>query len=198
MDHSTKKTACRIGRPPHVAGAVLLLLFALSGSAIAQNGAVREHQIKAAFLLNFLQFIQWPPESFATPTSPIIVGILGEDELAPALQRTLTGEMVGDRKVLVRQSRSLEELKNSHVLFVGNSERGRLDAIFTELGDAPVLTVSDIPAFTSRGIIGFYIENNKVRFEINAAAAQLRNIKVHSQLLARARVVGPRPGRGRL
>ena len=73
-----------------------------------------------------------------------------------------------------------------------------VDAIFTELGDAPVLTVSDIPAFTSRGIIVFYIENNKVRFEINAAAAQLRNIKVHSQLLARARVVGPRPGRGRL
>jgi len=163
----------------------------------AQSSA-KEYQIKAACLLNFVQFIEWPAAAFPKPETPIIVGVLGDDPFGSVLEQTFQDESVQGRGLVIKRSRQLEELKNCHVLFVGKSERPHLGEILSNLGDVSVVTVGEIDEFARiGGIINFYIDGGKIRFEVNADAAQHKGLKIGSQLLKRARIVGSDPRKGR-
>lgn len=159
----------------------------------AQSEPAKEYQIKAVFLLNFVQFVNWPPSAFASPDAPIRIGILGDNPFQSAIEEAVRGETAHDRRLIVQYSRRIADLRGCHVLFVSASERGHVDEILDALKSAPVLTVSEIPDFARRGgIVNFYLEGKKVRFEINAQAAQRHGLKLSSQLLALARLVGER------
>lgn len=150
----------------------------------------QEYQIKAVFLLNFLQFVEWPESAFATPDAPLRVGVLGHDPFGPILDEAVRGEAVRGRAVEVVRSRSWRELRNCQVVFISRSERRRLAEFLAGWGEAPILTVSDAPGFArAGGIIGFFVDGNRVRFEINRRNAQRRELKLSSQLLGVARIV---------
>jgi len=90
----------------------------------------------------------------------------------------------------VRRSHHLEDLRSSHLLFISRSERGRLSQIFDELGPGSVLTVGDVEGFAREGGgINFYVENNKLAFEINLFTARNRGIRLSSQLLSLGKIV---------
>jgi hypothetical protein len=158
------------------------------------RGQTKEYRIKAAFLLNFAQFVDWPDSAFATPSSPFEVGVLGADPFGPALDETVQGENVHSRKLAIRRSKRIEDLADCQMIFVSKSERARLAAILAKTGSRPVVTVGEIPGFAAEGgTINFYLDQNKVRFEINAASAKLGGLKISSQLLGLGKIVGP-PG----
>jgi hypothetical protein len=164
----------------------------------AHAASSREYQIKAACLLNFAQFIEWPAAAFAKPDSPIIVGVLGDDPFGDALESTFRDESIQGRALLVRRARDLDDLKFCHLLFISKSEKARLTEILSGSIDTPAVTVGEIDEFAQRGgIINFYIDNAKIRFEVNPDAAQRKGLKIGSQLLKRARIVGSDPRKGR-
>jgi hypothetical protein len=171
----------------------LLLLLAAAWSGIGLRDtfaqtASKEYQVKAALLLNFVEFIQWPQSVFPDAQSPITIGVLGDDPFGSALEQTFQDESVEGRKVVIKRSKQLADLKTCHLLFICRSEKDRLGDILESLNDTSVVTVGDMDDFARRGgIINFYIDNNKIRFEINAA--EPRGIKISSQLLKRARIV---------
>lgn len=166
--------------------------------AMAQSSAPKEYQIKAACLLNFVQFIEWPAAAFPKPETPIIIGVLGDDPFGNVLEQTFQDESVQGHPLVLKRSRQLEELKSCHMLFVSRSERPRLAEILANLGDASVVTVGELDEFArTGGIINFYIDGGKIRFEVNADAAQRKGLKIGSQLLKRARIVGSDPRKGR-
>ena len=151
----------------------------------------KEYQIKAACLLNFARFIQWPEATFAGPAAPIVVGVLGDDPFGEVLEQTFQGESVDGRLFVIKRSRQVEELKKCHMLFVSRSEKDRVPGILAALGTASVVTVGEIDGFASRGgILNFYVEGGKTRFEINANAAKRNGLPISSQLLKRAKIVG--------
>jgi len=165
--------------------------------AMAQSAA-KEYQIKAACLLNFVQFIEWPAAAFPKPEAPIVIGVLGDDPFGNVLEHTFQDESVQSRMLVVKRSRQLDELKGCHVLFVCKSERPHLSEILANLGEASVVTVSEMDEFArTGGIINFYIDGGKIRFEVNADSAQRKGLKIGSQLLKRARIVGSDPRKGR-
>jgi hypothetical protein len=167
-------------------------------TAHAQASPSDEYQIKAACLLNFAQFIEWPAASFAAPDAPIVVGVLGDDPFGTALEDTFQDESIQGRKLVVKRSHRVEDLKTCHMLFISNSEKDRLTEILASLGDASIVTVSEMDQFTQRGgIINFYLDHNKVRFEINTDAAQRKGLKISSQLLKRAKIVSSDNGKGK-
>lgn len=186
----------RIGAIAH-----LLLVLAACGPAVGLGADAvpsKEYQIKAACLLNFVQFIEWPASAFAESGSPITVGVLGNDPFGQALEQTFQDETVQGRKLVVKRSRQVEDLNTCHLVFISKSEQDRLPGTLTGLNDARIVTVGEMEGFASRGgIINFFMENNKVRFEINAEAAQRKGLKISSQLLKRAKTVGSDPGKGR-
>jgi len=170
---------------------MLVATLAAVLGASAQAAPAAEYRVKAAFLLNFLHFVEWPPETFANANAPIVICVIGDDPFGDALEQTVEGEAVGQRRIVVRRARTIAEVPPSQLVFISRSEGGRLDDVFAALGSAtPVLTVSDIDHFAGRGgIIGFLLDRNRVRFEIDRSAAQRRHLKLSSQLLSLGRIV---------
>jgi hypothetical protein len=166
--------------------------------APAQLAVSREYQIKATFLFNFVQFVEWPKEAFTSSDTPICIGVLGEDPFGAALEDTVRGETVQNRKLIVQRSRRMESLKNCHLVFISKSETEQVPGILGALDPASVLTVSETQGFAQHGgIINLYLAGNKVRFEINPAAAHRKGLKISSELLSLGKIVEAEPARER-
>jgi len=162
----------------------------------AQTPVSKEYQVKAAFLFNFAQFVEWPPAAFADAAAPFCIGILGDDPFGTALDQTLQGETIHNRKLIVERSRRVEDLKDCQIIFISKSEKGRVFEILSQLNARPALTVSEVEGFTRRGGgINFYREGNRVRFEINPGAAQREGLKISSQLLSLGKIVESEPAK---
>jgi hypothetical protein len=151
--------------------------------------AALEQQVKSAFVLNFLQFVDWPDAALGKTDEPLIVGVLDSASAWDSLNAALDGKTVKGHKVQVKRL-SAGALGKCQVLVTGNLDGSELEAVIKSLGATPVLTIGDSSRFSSAGgIIEFYLEDQKVRFEINLAAAQRAQLQVSSKLLKLARVV---------
>lgn len=173
---------------------LVLSLLLLSGGAetLAQPAPepAREYQIKAVFLFNFAQFVDWPPAAFPEPQTPLVIGVLGEDPFGASLDETVRGEKVGNRPLVVQRYREPQEIKTCHVLFISQSEAGRLEQILASLKGRNLLTVGDAGEFSQRGgMIRFVTENNKIRLRINVEAAKAAALTISSKLLRPAEIV---------
>jgi hypothetical protein len=185
-------------------GAGFRILLGLAAGALAfapreapaQPAVSKEYQVKAAFLFNFVQFVEWPPEAFANSDTPICIGVLGEDPFGTALAETVSDETVQNRKLIVQRSRRVENLKDCQLIFISKSETERVPGILGDLDPVPALTVGEAQGFAQRGgIINMYLAGNKVRFEINPAAARRKGLKISSELLKLGRIIEAEPVR---
>jgi hypothetical protein len=159
--------------------------------ALAHNAeaASREHQVKAAFIYHFVQFVDWPAEAFANADSAIIVAVVGEDPFKGALDQAVRDKVVRDRRLVVKHFPGVDQIADCHVLVVSPSEGPRLGAILEKVKKKPVLTVSDLDGFTSAGgAVRFFREDNKIRFEIRPKAAERVKLQVRANLLKVAKV----------
>jgi hypothetical protein len=171
-------------------------LFAVLGALCAtvalaaQPASSAEYRIKAVFLFNFAQFVEWPANAFPTSNSPMEICVLGADPFGEALDQTVAGESIHNRPLLVRRLQHPTNLDACHLLFVSRSEQERLGDVLRALGSSTaVLTVSDIDGFVGRGgAIGFFIDRKRVRFEISPERVHDRGLKVSSQLLSLGRM----------
>jgi hypothetical protein len=166
--------------------AILICLIQAAGVLPAQEPL--EYQVKAAFLLNFTKFIEWPATAFRNADAPIAICVLGDNPFGRALDQIVRDEMVNGRPVSVAYIREATPPQSCQVLF----SNGPAKDIKTLSDSGPgVLTVGEGPAFLrDGGMIAFVIENNRVRFEINQAAAERAGLKLSSKLLSVAKSVG--------
>jgi hypothetical protein len=187
-------------RPGKLRRVVLAALSALLAAGQLNSAAQeisREYQIKAAFLFNFAQFVEWPAGAFPLASTPLCIGILGTDPFGAALDDTVQGETIRNHPLVVTRSSQVEDLKDCQLVFVSESERDRVGEVLAALDPQSVLTVSDIERFAERGgVIRFFVQGNRVRFEINPASARREGIKISSQLLALGRIVESDPTAG--
>src|SRR5207247_2374380 len=109
----------------------------------AQTAPAPEYQLKAVFLFNFTQFVEWPTNAFPETRTPLVIGVLGEDPFGAYLDETVRGEKVNDRPLVVQRYHRVEEIKACHVLFISRSEREKLELIFANLKGRNILTVGD-------------------------------------------------------
>ena len=168
----------------------LLLLGGRDG--LAQAGPSREYQIKAVFLFNFAQFVEWPAVAFAGSTSPLVIGILGGDPFGAYLDETVRDEKVNNRPLAIQRYHQVDEIKTCHVLFISRSEASRLDQILVSLKDRSILLVGDGDDFVQRGgMIRLANAQNKIRVSINVDAAKAANLTISSKLLRAAELVTP-------
>jgi hypothetical protein len=169
------------------------LLFSSGVKAVAQTSAAREYQIKAVFLFNFAQFVDWPSAAFPEARTPLVIGVLGEDPFKSYLDETVRGETVNNRPIIVQRYRRVEEIGICHVLFISRSENDRLEQILAGLKGRNILTVGDGEDFArDGGMIRFITDNNKVRLRINVEAAKAASLTISSKLLRPAEIVTSR------
>ena len=147
-----------------------------------------EYQVKAAFLLNFTKFVEWPATAFEAPDSPIAICILGEDPFGPTLDQIVAGEVVNGRRVTIQRIRRAPEPKSCQVLFMNAPGREALN-IIPSLGPGVLAVGEGEPFVREGGTIAFVIENRRVRFDANLTAAENAGLRLSSKLLNVARSV---------
>jgi hypothetical protein len=145
-------------------------------------------QVQSAFIFNFAQFVKWPSKAFRDSSVPLTIGVLGSNPFGGALESAVRGETVDGRRLNVRYSRRAEDLKDCQIVFVCQSEAGRLGAILGTFQSAAILTVSDIPRFCEQGgMINFMLEGGKVSFAINTHPAKNVGLQISPKLLRLAK-----------
>ena len=150
---------------------------------------VTKYVVKAAFLLNFVRFVDWSDRMRGDTDKELILGIAGEDRFGNALN-LIRGAKVKNRTLVIKNVVDSNSLINCDILFISSSEKDRLPTLMAALKDLPILTVSEIEGFAQRGgIINFITVGKKIRFEINPDAAKQVGIHISSQLLQLARIV---------
>jgi YfiR/HmsC-like len=171
--------------------AVLLsLLLAGAGQPGRAQTAAEEYRVKAAFIFHFAQLVDWPADTPIDTENSLFLCTLGEDPFQGALEGSVAGKPIGNRVIRIRHLAQAQDLQSCQILFIGKAQSKRIPALVTALHHAPVLTVGETAGFVGAGgMIGFLLEDNKVRFGINLAAAESARLKIGSRLLMLAQTV---------
>lgn len=175
---------------------LLILIAAIMGQFVRPAVQARpqppqqtEYKLKAAFLLNFLHFIDWPRSAFAADSSSFVIGVVGEDPFDGVLEQIVKGESINGRSIIVRDISSAEEAKHCQLLFVTRAQRERYASYLQAVSGTSTLTVGEFEGFNDQGGgINFYLEDEKLRFEINLPIVQKSGLEVSSKLLRLAKI----------
>jgi hypothetical protein len=178
-------------------GACLLLATPVANAQ--DDGLNREYPLKALFLYNFGGYIEWPEGTFADKQIPFVIGVLGSAPLDETLNQIAAQKKIGERRIVIEHYKTPGDIKNCQILFVPAAipQQQQIKAI-EAVRSRPVLTVGESPNFAAvGGDINFFVQDNKIRFEINVEATKQQQLKVNSKLLAMAKIVGNPPTRQR-
>lgn len=173
-----------------LAGVVLMFCVLLS---IAASEPYPEHEIKAAFLFNFMKFTEWPEYRMQDSNEPMSIYVVGDYPECKTF-KDIRKKDINDRPVQVRIFKSYEKiedpniLKLCHVLFICETEKKNANTIVNIVKDSGVLTVGEFKGFLEAdGMINFVRQEQKIRFEVNLSATQNSGLNLHSKLLKLAK-----------
>jgi hypothetical protein len=150
----------------------LTFLYA-SLSRAAEEAQDRQAQMAAAYVFNFVKFVEWPADVVG---DTLEVCFLGAGEVRDALATSTAGKYAGNRRMVVREVQSTQPLSGCHVVYVGEQTN--------RISVSRALTIGNSGDFTRQGgIIRLYTESNRLRFIVNVDNAKREGIQVSSNLL---------------
>jgi hypothetical protein len=156
----------------------------LPGPARAEGASV-EYAVKAAYLYKFAPFVEWPPSAFSAASAPFQLCILGQDPFGTRLDQAVSGQRVNGRPVVVRRLDRVDAASGCHILYLGISRSQTAAEALRAVRGSPTLTVAN-DARDVGAIIKFVVKENRVRFDIDAAAAAANHVTISSKLLSLA------------
>ncbi|HEY1172469.1 MAG TPA: YfiR family protein [Verrucomicrobiae bacterium] len=161
----------------------LALLFTSASSLRAAEPT--EYEIKAAMIYRLAQFMEWPSNRFDSASAPLSLAIMGKDPFGDSIDTVLKNQKIGDRDILIHRLPShADNRTNHHVIYLSTSLSAEAQNIISSVRTNAVFTVGEGEDFTTRGgHARIYLEQKKVRFEINIAAMERSGLKLHSQVM---------------
>jgi len=169
--------------------AVLASLLVLTAPAHAQRSASFD-EVKAAFVFQFANYVTWPAEVLKDGSTPIVIGIVGNDEVTSILRDSTRDKTVAGHSVVVRELSAPAQAAECQIVFIDKSDEKRVDDYVAKTAGKPILTVSDGDNFTKEGgIIRVFEQANKPKIEINVDEAARAKISISSKLLSLANLV---------
>lgn len=180
--------------PMHWRGPIATAVLSLAwGGTWADDAAIRrEDQLKAAYLLNFVKFIEWPA---AAAGETLTVCFLGASSIYDALQGSLRGKRIGGHALEARRIAEADGFGGCQVLYAEAAQSANLH-LQPQDPRPPVLTISDGKAFASNGgVIELYTDSNRLKFIINMDNARRAGLRVGSALLQLATVIDQEGGK---
>lgn len=160
----------------------LVLWSSIAGAQSVESAP--EHRIEAAYLYNFMAYVDWPPSALGTET-PIEIGVLGDERVASALLDMTQGREVRGKSVTVRQVEPDDSLAGLHMLFIASERASAIAELREPARDGSVLIVTEWDGALGDGsIINFFLVGNRMRFEVSLEAAHASGLSISSRLLA--------------
>jgi hypothetical protein len=165
--------------------------LALSSLVVAALAAPpTEYEVKAAYLYNFLKFVEWRPGGAVASTGPFCIGVVGADPFGAVLDRTIDSKEVLGRPVTIRRVGEPRSASGCHVIFVGRVHNVSTTELLRAVAGTGALTVGDEPGFAQKGgMVNFVLDEDSVGFEINPSAAAREGLTLSPRLLQLARIV---------
>ena len=189
MRNKNVRRACGVFAKTIALTALFVSLFE-PGRGFSGETSLTEYQVKSLILVSLPKYVDWPSDAFANANTPIMIGVLGDSKFGAELAKTVEGQNVVGRPIIVRQIQTPEDSDKCHILFIGSSEKTHLADILGRIKAKPVLTVGETDQFLDQGgVINFVKKEGKIRLEINMDAARLANLQISSRLLRVADVV---------
>ena len=156
----------------------------------SQTTPLPEYKIKAVFLFNFTQFVEWPANAFNKEDDPFVIGILGKDPFGSYIDNAIADEKMGTHPITIVRYNNVSEVNNCQMLFISSNDDESLLEILSLLSNRSILTVSDAPGFVQAGgVIGFITLKNKIKLQVNLNAAKTANLNISSKLLSVAEII---------
>jgi|SRR5882672_1310372 len=173
---------------------LIILLLCCPRARPAEEVQLSEYQVKAAWLLNFVRYTDWPATAFSDARSPYVVAVTGKDPFGKDLEKAFEGKTNQGRAFVLKRVSSEQEMRACHLLFMSSSERRRSRELLEKIVGAPVLTVGESPEFLDQGgVINLRLKDGSVRFDINLEPARIARLKLDANLLAVALSVRGKP-----
>ena len=145
--------------------------------------------MKAAFLFNFAKFVEWPAQAFPAADTPFAICVLGADPFGAALDSAVANERIQGRPLVVRRLSAWDGSERCHILFVSKALQTQFEALLGAGTFSHTLTVGDVESFLpAGGHISFFLEENRVRFGVNAESVARSDLHISSKLMRVARV----------
>ncbi len=171
---------------------VMLAFQVFPETTAAQTAISKEYQIKAVFLFNFAQFIQWPETNFSGAGAPFCIGVLGDDPFSTFLDETVRGENIKGHPLVIHRFRKVDEVKDCQILFISRSENKQMEQELARFKGRNILTVGDADGFLKNGgNIRFATEQNKIHLRVSQEAAKNTNLVISSKILRLSEIVEP-------
>ncbi len=166
-------------------------VFFCFASCLAAYG-VSEAEVKAAYILNFAKFVEWPSQQ--KPNNTILqLCITRPDALDGKLQQ-LNGRQAGGMVIHVHPADLSQEWNTCQIVFLSAEDMDRSPTLLSTLSKHPVLTISDTPDFVMHGgVIGFLLQDNRVKFSVNLGVAKATGLHLSARLLQVADTIYAEP-----
>lgn len=165
----------------------LLLAVALPARPAAGGPIATEYELKAAFVFNFIRFVQWPDPA---PGEPVTVAVVGNEVVVRTVRRSLDGRSVGDRPIRVVRASTPEEAARADIMYVTGASEEAARRFVSAARGRPVLTVTECHRFQRVGsLVNFFVADDTVRFAVNATLLEKSPLKLSSQMLQYAAIV---------
>lgn len=169
--------------------AVVLVAAGVSLAPVPAHAQDIADKVKAAFLFNFARFTSWPPERLSEG-QPMVLCVLGDADVGRALAAAVAGKQIESHEIEARLLEDLTAAEACHALLLPGNSAERVDGRrLAELLRAHVLIVHEADRVLPEGAIRLYVEDRRLRFEVNRAAAQRASLKISAKLLSLARIV---------
>ncbi|MBV8470213.1 MAG: YfiR family protein [Burkholderiaceae bacterium] len=163
---------------------IMVLIFFAIGQTANSGTSSSESALKAAYLLKFAAYVEWPPSAFPDAETPLTIGVVGDDILMAELARLGANRQITKRKVLVKLMQPGERTAGVHVLFMASRDSDRLGAMLAAVNMQPILTVTQSTAGLDSGsVISFVPVDDRVRFEVSISNAERNGLKISALLL---------------
>lgn len=141
-------------------------------------------QVKAAYLLKFPSFVDWPASAFPSATSPFVIAVSGAGDVYAALRELAPGHPLHGRPIEVLRLQRPEPTTTTHLVFVGNDRSSQLPAWVAAYAARPVVVVADtVGGLESGAALNFVEVGNRLRFEASPGAAERSGLRLSSRLL---------------
>lgn len=160
----------------------LILVLTLWQLVCQAAPTISEYEMKATYLYNFIALTTYPTQ---IEQEEFRVCLWGRDNFGTAT-RAIQGKKIRDIPVMVSRISSLSSARKCHLLYVAEPEALNLKAVYHELGNWPILIVTDTMA-PSTAMINLYLDNQRVMFEVDNTKARSAGLQLSSKLLQYAR-----------
>lgn len=176
-----------------IGAGLMLTLTPLQASERQSAEQAREYQVKALFLYNFANFVEWPQDAFVDQSSPLKMCLYGAVPFGSFLD-IVDGVQIRNRRLKVTRTTEYADIRSGcHILFVGTDQTAKLDQFFKNINHLFVLSVGNTEDFASKGgVINILRTSDQERFEINLAKAIENGLLISSDLLSLARIINER------